>query len=83
MDASLNHLPPVFAPFQGAQTSALRRGLAGDVATTCYREVHGAADGKPGWYVDRYGDYLWVQQDEGATRIRAAASERHLSDAGA
>lgn len=62
-------LPPVFAPFQGAQTSALRRGLAGDVATTCYREVHGAADGKPGWYVDRYGDYLWVQQDEGATRI--------------
>jgi 23S rRNA G2069 N7-methylase RlmK/C1962 C5-methylase RlmI len=26
--------------------------------TSAYRLVHGAADGRPGWYVDRLGDFL-------------------------
>ena len=75
-------LPPVFAPYQGAQISALRRGLVGDGATTCYREIHGAADGRPGWYVDRYGEYLSVQQDEGDAPIELPPAE-HLPDFGA
>ncbi len=32
--------------------------------TTAYREVNGAADGWPGWIVDRYGKWLFVQHDE-------------------
>ncbi len=32
--------------------------------TTAYRLVHGAADGRPGWYVDRLGDYLLSQGGE-------------------
>jgi 23S rRNA (cytosine1962-C5)-methyltransferase len=31
--------------------------------TTAYREINGAADGFPGWTVDRYGDWLSVYHD--------------------
>ena len=34
--------------------------------TTAYREINGAADGYPGWVVDRYGQWLSVQHDEAA-----------------
>jgi len=34
--------------------------------TTAYREINGAADGYPGWIVDRYGQWLSVQHDEAA-----------------
>ena len=27
--------------------------------------INGAADGYPGWIVDRYGDIGWVRQDVG------------------
>lgn len=32
--------------------------------TTAYREINGAADGFPGWTVDRYDKWLLVQHDE-------------------
>ena len=32
--------------------------------TNAYREINGAADGFPGWIVDRYGKWLLVQHDE-------------------
>ncbi|KAL7556237.1 hypothetical protein ACA910_017391 [Epithemia clementina (nom. ined.)] len=31
--------------------------------TTAYREINGAADGFPGWTVDRYDKWLFVQHD--------------------
>lgn len=31
--------------------------------TNAWREINGAADGFPGWTVDRYGSYLLVQHD--------------------
>lgn len=58
--------PPAFAPYLGAPPAAARAGLAADPDTTCYRELDGEADGHPGWTVDRYADWLWVQHDEGA-----------------
>lgn len=36
----------------------LRQALIDPRETTALRWVHGAADGRPGWYVDRLGDYL-------------------------
>jgi len=32
--------------------------------TTAYREMNGAADGFPGWLVDRYDKWLFVQHDQ-------------------
>ena len=32
--------------------------------TNAYREINGAADGFPGWTVDRYADWLFVQHDD-------------------
>jgi len=45
-----------------------RRSLKDDDSTTAYREINGAADGFPGWIVDRYGQWLLVQHDEDAER---------------
>jgi hypothetical protein len=41
-----------------------RSSLRQNPLTTAYREINGAADGFPGWTVDRYGDWLFVQHDE-------------------
>ncbi|VEU39913.1 unnamed protein product [Pseudo-nitzschia multistriata] len=41
-----------------------RQSLRANPLTTAYREINGAADGFPGWTVDRYGDWLFVQHDE-------------------
>jgi 23S rRNA (cytosine1962-C5)-methyltransferase len=37
---------------------ALRHALLDREETDAYRVMHGAADGSPGWFVDRFGDYL-------------------------
>ncbi len=57
--------PPELARYLGAPPEATRAGLAADADTTCHRLLDGAADGCPGWAVDRYGDWLWVQHDAG------------------
>ena len=41
-----------------------RASLRNNPLTNAYREINGAADGFPGWIVDRYGDWLLVQHDE-------------------
>jgi 23S rRNA (cytosine1962-C5)-methyltransferase len=38
-------------------------GLSNNQLTNAYREINGAADGYPGWYVDRYDKWLFVQQE--------------------
>jgi 23S rRNA (cytosine1962-C5)-methyltransferase len=40
---------------------ALREAIIDPAATDSFRAVHGAADGWPGLYIDRLGDYLLVQ----------------------
>jgi len=41
-----------------------RQSLRRNPLTNAYREINGAADGFPGWTVDRYSDWLFVQHDE-------------------
>lgn len=36
----------------------LREALWSPTVTQCHRVLHGAAEGAPGWYVDRFGEYL-------------------------
>jgi 23S rRNA G2069 N7-methylase RlmK/C1962 C5-methylase RlmI len=43
-----------------------RAGLQQDPLTNTYREINGAGDGYPGWYVDRYDKWLFVKHDEDA-----------------
>jgi len=42
---------------------ALRRACIDPAQTDAYRLIHGAADGWPGWYVDRLGSYLLCQSE--------------------
>jgi len=56
------------AQFHGGSFLGRRGGLASNGMTDAYREVNGAADGYPGWTVDRYGRWLFVQHEEGAPR---------------
>jgi hypothetical protein len=41
-----------------------RSSLRDTDSTTAYREINGAADGFPGWLVDRYDQWLLVQHDD-------------------
>jgi 23S rRNA (cytosine1962-C5)-methyltransferase len=43
---------------------ALRRALIDCAETNAYRLIHGASDGRPGWYVDRLGAYLLSQSEK-------------------
>ena len=52
-----NHLEYKNGSFLGRLT------LRNNPLTTAYREINGAADGFPGWTVDRYGQYLLVYHD--------------------
>lgn len=53
----LNHHKYVRGSFLG------RSSLRDNPLTTAYREINGAADGFPGWTVDRYDKWLFVQHD--------------------
>lgn len=57
------------ARFEAEPAMMLRRAVIDSGATNAWRVVHGAADGRPGWYVDRLGD-TWlasVLEDPGAS----------------
>mmetsp|Transcript_15795 Transcript_15795/g.19258 ORF Transcript_15795/g.19258 Transcript_15795/m.19258 type:complete len:888 (-) Transcript_15795:66-2729(-) len=41
-----------------------RQALSQNDHTTAYREINGASDGWPGWIVDRYDKWLFVQHDD-------------------
>ncbi len=47
--------------FESDSRMALRAAVIEPGATDAFRLIHGAADGWPGWYVDRLGDYLLSQ----------------------
>jgi 23S rRNA (cytosine1962-C5)-methyltransferase len=49
------HVPADFSAHPGL---ARRLAVIDPALTNCYRLIHGAADGWPGWYVDRLGDFL-------------------------
>ncbi len=50
--------------FEESPSAALRRAVIDETLTNAFRIVHGAADGRPGWYVDRLGDYLLASRSE-------------------
>jgi len=52
-------------------------GLGKNGLTNAYREINGAADGYPGWIVDRYDKWLFVQQDEGSVSVRGPLPSLH------
>ncbi|KAL7467670.1 hypothetical protein ACHAXS_007912 [Conticribra weissflogii] len=58
--------------YLGRQASLGKNGL-----TNAYREINGAADGYPGWIVDRYDKWLFVQQDEGSVSVRGPLPSLH------
>jgi 23S rRNA (cytosine1962-C5)-methyltransferase len=41
-----------------------RNDLRDNIYNTAYREINGAGDGFPGWTVDRYDKWLFVQHDD-------------------
>ncbi len=47
--------------FLSADFLGRRNGLGMNALTTAYREMNGSSDGHPGWIVDRYGKWLFVQ----------------------
>lgn len=49
--------------FQEDVRHALRRALIDPSKTDAYRLIHGASDGWPGWYVDRFGHLLLSQSE--------------------
>lgn len=76
---------PDFAARPG---DALRKAIIDPASTDAYRLVHGAADGWPGWYLDRLGPWLLSQSatDPGKEQQRMLASmpasgayHKHLS----
>lgn len=54
----------------------LRTALVDATETNAFRLVHGASDGHPGWYVERFGDFCLSQDEQPLTaeqRTRLAA----------
>jgi 23S rRNA (cytosine1962-C5)-methyltransferase len=54
-----------FAPvsFDLEPRLALRRAVVEPEATNAFRVIHGASDGRPGWFVEELGDYLLSQSE--------------------
>jgi 23S rRNA (cytosine1962-C5)-methyltransferase len=50
----------------------LRLALIEPEATDAYRVLHGAGDGWPGWYVERFGNYLLSQSEQPPTAAQRA-----------
>ncbi len=60
------------ADFTADSRARLRTALIDPEATTSYRLINGAADGWPGWYVERLGEYLLSQS---ATELEPVEQE--------
>lgn len=67
------------ADFAADPHLALRAALVDPAETDAYRLIHGAADGFPGWYVDRLGDYLLSQSEGRLDPARRRALEGFLT----
>ncbi len=66
------------ADFEVEGRWALRAACIDPAETNACRLIHGAADGWPGWQVDRLGDYLLSQSEAGLEPQHAAELERLL-----
>lgn len=62
--------------FDSDVRQALRRALHQPEQTDTYRLLHGAADGCPGWYVDRLGRYLLSHSEHALLDPRVARLKR-------
>jgi 23S rRNA (cytosine1962-C5)-methyltransferase len=68
----------IAADFSADARLGLRTAVIDSTATNVYRLVHGAADGWPGWYVDRVGDFLLSQSARALTDNQRAAVDQWL-----
>ena len=50
--------------FEGDARAPLRAALIEPEGTNAFRVIHGAADGWPGWYVEKLGDFLLSQSEQ-------------------
>jgi 23S rRNA (cytosine1962-C5)-methyltransferase len=64
------------ADFERDAREVLREAIIDDKATTAWRVVHGASDGWPGWYVDRFGDFVLSQSATELTGDQRAFTDR-------
>jgi 23S rRNA (cytosine1962-C5)-methyltransferase len=60
----------VKADFESEPGWQLREALIDREANDAYRLIHGASDGREGWYVDRFGEFLLSQVDGDMTADR-------------
>lgn len=67
------------ADFELGARQALRSAFIDPASTNAFRLIHGAADGCPGWYVDRMGDSLLSQSAQDLTGGQSARLEHLLS----
>ena len=58
------------AEFVNGSYLGRQSGLAQNKLTNAFREINGASDGYPGWIVDRYDKWLFVQHEEGPMTVR-------------
>ncbi len=63
------------ADFEADGRTVLRSALLSPVETDTWRVLHGTADGWPGWYVDRFGNYLLSQSENELGREQRAFLE--------
>jgi len=65
------------AEFRKGSYLGRQSGLAQNEFTNAYREINGASDGYPGWIVDRYDKWLFVQHEEGPMTVRGPLPSLH------
>jgi 23S rRNA (cytosine1962-C5)-methyltransferase len=58
--------------FRADVPNALRQAVIEPEATAAYRLIHGASDGRPGWYVDRLESFLLSQSERPLTDAQKA-----------
>ncbi|MFO1488983.1 MAG: class I SAM-dependent methyltransferase [Verrucomicrobiota bacterium] len=63
--------------------AALRSAVIEATLTNAFRLIHGAADGWPGWYVERLGDFLLSQSEQPLTSAQRHELTRLLAARGA
>jgi 23S rRNA (cytosine1962-C5)-methyltransferase len=69
--------------FEAETRLALREALIDARETNAYRLIHGAADGWPGWYVERLGGFLLSQAEQPPTVSQWDESRRLMNLCGA
>jgi len=68
--------PPAF---EADARLSLREALVEPAATDAYRLIHGAADGWPGWYVDRLGGFILSQVEHAPTEAQRTELARLMN----